>query len=332
MNYKRERLTKTRAVPTIYISPTTNSEVDLLEQPTSWVEVNKKRSLPPSFLRSEKINIDESFASVNTIDDLSIGSPLAKKMKPTEASPPVVRILNGKSSSGADVTVQRLVKKLPVINESTSPTIVQKVAGEHYTIRKISSPIKKPTVSGPNIIKQEVIQASSDNLYYEVNEPNIDLPQEQSPIATKSKIHQTTPSKREPFSEDLKPILMDSLKQIAEIKEMLNEKQSEAAPSTSKDSNDNLSISQSQLNKVQLFNGIKRYLSPSMNALLRIELFSSPGREYKKDEKIICQELLMLGEKTYSFLSDEWRLRLPAKKEVQQWIEEQQTEEDDDAS
>lgn len=320
MNYKRERLTKTNAVPTIYISPDTNVEVDLLTNPTSWVEANKKKQLPVSFLKSEKINIDESSYSAGTFDDPQTSPPPVKKIKHNDT----IRILNGKAGGSGDITVQRIVKKLPVVTAS-SPS----KAGEHYTIRKIVAPTVKPAASGAKVIKQEILsQKAPEELLLEV-ESNIDLPAEAPPVITITKSRQSSPIKADKVSEDLKPILMDSLKQIAEIKEMLNEK---PAPSTSKESSENQSISQSHLNKVQLFNGIKRYLSPSMNALLRIELFSTPGREMKKDEKIICQELLQLGDKTYNFLSDEWRLRLPAKKEVQQWIDERETEDDDDAS
>jgi len=320
MNYKRERLTKTNAVPTIYISPNTNAEVDLLTNPTNWVEENKKKELPATFLKSERINIDESSLSAVTFDDPVTSPPPVKKLKQNDS----IRILNGKAGASKDITVQRIVKKLPVVTAS-SPS----KAGEHYTIRKIASPSVKPTASGAKVIKQEIISLPpAEELLLEV-ESNIDLPAEAPPVITITKSRQSSPTKADKVSEDLKPFLMDSLKQIAEIKEMLNEK---PAPSTSKESGESQSISQSHLNKVQLFNGIKRYLSPSMNALLRIELFSTPGREMKKDEKIICQELLQLGDKTYNFLSDEWRLRLPAKKEVQQWINERETEEDDDAS
>lgn len=331
MNYKRERLTKTNAVPTVYISPSTNAEVDLLTHPTDWVEANQRKALPESFLKSERINIDESSNSVCIVEYPPSSPPPPKKVKQSDT--PVVRILNGKASSSGEVTVQRLVKKLPALSASCQQSEVVKVAGEHYTIRKLPLSTPKPATSGAKIIKQEIMQKPRDDLLLEVNEPTIDLSPETSPVINIPKsLPANSPSLSETVPEDLKPILMDSLKRIAEIKEMLNEKQSEPAPSTSKNTEDNLNITPSHLNKVQLFNGIKRYLSPSMNALLRIELFSTPGREYKKDEKIICQELLLLGDKTYSFLSDEWRLRLPAKKEVQQWIDEQETEEDDDAS
>lgn len=326
MNYKRERLTKTNAIPTIYISPKTNAEVDLVTNPTDWVEANQKRALPSSFQKSGKINIDESSFTCNTAED-PVGSPPATKRLKQDV--PAVRILNGITGNSAEVSVQRFVKKLPTVNESQPKPKLVKVSGERYTIRKITNP---SSTTGVKVMKQEIIQPiTNEDLFEDVDLRSIDLPAAPVEAVTSTAVQQSSSQCAESFTEDLKPILMDSLKQIAEIKSMLNVK-ADAAPTTPKDSAETANISQSQFNKVQLFNGIKRYLSPSMNALLRIELFSTPGREYKKDEKIICQELLLLGDKTYSFLNDEWRLRLPAKVEVQKWLDEQATEEDDDAS
>lgn len=86
------------------------------------------------------------------------------------------------------------------------------------------------------------------------------------------------------------------------------------------------------MNKVQLFNGIKRYLNPTMVAMLRMELFAgSPDRQWKADEKTLAVELNNLGEKVYDHFCDEFRFRLPSKKDVQKW-EEEALEDDDDAS
>lgn len=333
MNYKRERLTKTNAIPTIYISPKSKAEIDLLIHPTEWVGENQKKALPTSFQNPVRINIDESSNAVGVTEDPIVSFPPPKKMKLDVST---VRILNGSATSSADSakTVQRFVKKLPTVNESAQEPKVLKLSGERYTIRKVlNSPL---ITSTPKIIKSEIIQSHSDQvskkLFEHFDTSVIELKDIPEKVATSSNDHHLISSNPETIRDDLKPILMDSLKQIAEIKNLLNEKQVEIVPATPKESDDDSNITQSQFNKVQLFNGIKRYLSPSMNALLRIELFSTPGREYKKDEKIICQELLLLGDKAYSFLNDEWRLRLPAKKEVQKWLDEQTTEEDDDAS
>lgn len=337
MNYKRERLTKTNAVPTIYVSSENNTEVDLVTNPTDWVTANKLKAPKTSFQAHSLINIDES--SVNSSMDEDSRSPAKKiKLQPLPSSASAVRILNVSANSGSEVSVLKVAKKLPVVTRvaepSASPKVV-KVSNDRYTIRKV--PIQKVPSSplAPKILKQEILQ-TPNQIPLENTEAAINITEETPIILATTPVIKPeilAPQNIQLISEDLKPILMDSLKQIAEVKEMLNDnrKLTVAGPSP-KVSEESSSISHSHLNKVQLFNGIKRYLSPSMNALLRIELFSTPGREYKKDEKIICQELLQLGEKTYDFLNDEWRLRLPAKKDVQTWLDEKIAEEDDDAS
>lgn len=315
MNYKRERLTKTIAVPTIYIEPETNAEVDLLENPTDWVEENKKKSECTTYKQPDDINMDEQTNSANSSiveENTSIEQPLRKKIK-SEFFAPVVRILNGRGNLREDGSFQQVFKKLPTAKQS-SPLVV-KLSPDSFTIRKF---VKPEITAIPAIPKQPVIECFEEE--FATIEP---------PITSKST---ATAKSEQPRSEELKPVLEESIRQLAEIKEMIKKQAEAPSPSSRKDSEDNINISQSQLNKVQLFNGIKRYLSPSISALLRMELFAAPGREYKKDEKIICQELLQLGEKTYSFLHDEWRLRLPAKAEVQQWLDEKETDEDDDAS
>lgn len=313
MNYKRERLTKTIAVPTIYIEPDTRVELDLLEKPTDWVEENKRRAATTTYKQPGDINMHEQTNSASNDEESPLAEPVRKKAKTDPA--PVVRILNG-SGSMRILCPSAVKKQLPTAKQS-SPLLV-KLAPENFTIRKV---VKSEAAANPIIPKQQIIET---------------IATEEEDIVTlePQTTSQPTASVMKPesdVSEDLKPVLEESLRQIAEIKEMLNKKQADVPlPSSRKSSEDN--ISQSQFNKVQLFNGIKRYLSPSITALLRMELFQSPGREYKKDEKIICQELLQLGDKTYSFLHDEWRLRLPAQSEVQQWLDDKAIEEDDDAS
>lgn len=77
------------------------------------------------------------------------------------------------------------------------------------------------------------------------------------------------------------------------------------------------------MSKAQLFNGIKKYLNPSMVSLLRMEMFSCPERKYKVDEKNFAMELFELkAESAYEYMRDEWRFRLPPKKDIEQWIKE----------
>lgn len=326
MNYKRERLTKTLAIPSIYITPETNEEVDLIENPTDWVTENKKMPLPASFSQSNRINLDSSadlFDEAVTVEAVEESptkiAPIFKKRKiETSANTTVVRILNGAPGS-SDISIQKIAKKLPTVTKTAPTTNVVKVSNGNYTIRHI------PASSAPKIIKNEILtQPRPIEQEFIVPFSATDEPIEAVPVV------QTAPAPSTSIvnMEELQPMLQ----QITEIKEMLNKRSLEVPPSPAPVKEEATNISQSQLNKVQLFNGIKRYLSPSMIALLRMELFTAPGREYKKDEKIICQELLQLGEDTYNFLNDEWRLRLPAKSSVQEWIESKMSEEDDDAS
>lgn len=81
------------------------------------------------------------------------------------------------------------------------------------------------------------------------------------------------------------------------------------------------------LTKAQLFNGIRKYLNPSMVALLRMELFGDPEREYKSDEQNFSMELLELKGNVYDYMRSEWRFRLPPKSMVQTWIEQREASE-----
>lgn len=84
------------------------------------------------------------------------------------------------------------------------------------------------------------------------------------------------------------------------------------------------------LTKAHFFNGIKKYLSASMTALVRMEMFGSSEREWKSDEKQVSVELLKLGENVFKYFRDEWRFRLPPKKLVQDWSNEVAEEEEED--
>lgn len=76
------------------------------------------------------------------------------------------------------------------------------------------------------------------------------------------------------------------------------------------------------MTKVQLFNGIRKYLNPTMVALLRMEMFGSAEREYRPDERQLSKELYNLNQSVYDYMRDEWRFRLPAKTEVEKWLKD----------
>lgn len=74
--------------------------------------------------------------------------------------------------------------------------------------------------------------------------------------------------------------------------------------------------------KIQLFNGIKKYLNPSMVSLLRMEMFGDTERQYKSDEKSLAVELLNVQSNIYEYMRSELRFRLPPKKDAESWAKE----------
>ncbi|EDV96347.1 uncharacterized protein LOC6558334 [Drosophila grimshawi] len=80
-------------------------------------------------------------------------------------------------------------------------------------------------------------------------------------------------------------------------------------------------LNNSSSSKPQLYNSIKKYLCPTMAALVRMEMFGSAERAWKQDERDFAKELLQLGEDVYAHCCDEWRFRLPSLRMTRTWLE-----------
>ncbi|XP_070507678.1 uncharacterized protein [Chironomus tepperi] len=326
MNYTRSKLNKTTAIPTIFINEH-REEVDLLSDPTDWVIENKNAITPSNFkdTNTAKIDIDDS--------QIDVEMPQPKKIKTEVPKVGEVKILN-KLISPQNNKVLTIKQK---INKPESPSIVKVTPKMLPTAVKIQkTPVKietshafqiKRSAEKPKVFK-EITPTTSAQTSFNDSDPS----QEAYEFVTvlsgdeqTSFVNETTSSQLQVASDEIKSLLTQTSQDVLDIKSMLSTSITKIQTPAK---NDSSNISQSQLNKVQLFNGIKRYLSPSLIALLRMELFSCPNREYKKDEKIICAELLKLGDETYDFLNDEWRLRLPSKDEVKLWQNEEMTDDD----
>ncbi|XP_065073290.1 titin [Ochlerotatus camptorhynchus] len=133
--------------------------------------------------------------------------------------------------------------------------------------------------------------------------------------------------------EELKKILIDVLNKPPPEPQIITVPVPTPAPQAEPSGNSSPKAEKGpHMNKVQLFNGIKRYLNPTMVAMLRMELFAgSAERQWKADEKTLAVELNNLGENVYDHFSDEFRFRLPSKKDVQKWKKEA-LDDDGDAS
>ncbi|KAG5672622.1 hypothetical protein PVAND_002737 [Polypedilum vanderplanki] len=353
MNYTRSKLNKTTAVPTIYINEN-KEEIDLLQNPTDWISINRSMEVPSQFknLPVTKIDIDES-------------------TEEQQQPPPPKRIKTDSPQSTIVCTSPqqkiRILNKVPVaaIPTPISPTCSNKIITYKQvktidptvmTIRQQPQSTKLPTTGTrlqkitPYQIKSKITETTSnltsttiDCSFVENNEEPQEtfeyvtvLNEETSPPLSKQQSSSLTSSplvtSKYMVNEEIKDLIIKTSDDVKELKTLVSTTLSKI-PTTSSVKEDNSNITQSGYNKVQLFNGIKRYLPPSLMALVRLELFGgTENREYKNDEKIICGELLSLGEETYNFLNEEWRLRLPSKELVRTWLNEGNPIDDDDAS
>lgn len=80
-------------------------------------------------------------------------------------------------------------------------------------------------------------------------------------------------------------------------------------------------------NKVRQFNSIRKYLNPTMAALLRMEMFGSENYKYRADEKQLSKELVSLSPTVYDHLRNDWRFSLPSRELVNQWNENEEEDE-----
>lgn len=75
-------------------------------------------------------------------------------------------------------------------------------------------------------------------------------------------------------------------------------------------------------NKVRQYNSIRKYLNPTMAALLRMEMFGrvgGNGYEYRAEEKHFSKQLYSLSSTVYEHMRNEWQFALPPKETLEQW-------------
>lgn len=281
---------------------------------------NRKAEIPPQF---KVVSISAKSSEVDLKDPVVEYKPPTKKIKteviqkPSTSPPQGVRVLNKghiSSNSPSTKTITVNLQKVNQIVHKKLPTTtkIQKIPikDEVPVVIKPADTVTPTTTSEISMIENGEFADSFEYFTVVTNEeqPQVVVPVKPKPI----------------IPDEFTELLRRTSSEVSDLKRVLNTSltKMKAEETTS-------NISQTPFNKVQLFNGIKRYLSPSLMALVRMELFGGPSRDYKQDEKIICAELLKLGEGTYDFFNDEWRLRLPTKEQVKSW--ENEALDDDDA-
>lgn len=364
MNFKKERLIKT-AVPTLLklddgavqvfecsdedaekLDYTKGSdEIDLppAESPkllNKWSDFNHKTPENTIMLSKRKTSHTSHFASLNkqskiepefefiepaTLTQTNDDSTVFKVSLDFDATNTVIATAKPKVIRPKIIKMRSQLPTVKHEKDSISPvsttTILNNIKIEPMTTpkpspiaRRISYSVKKESNQFNSNAKQ--IQVLENTL---VASPNVGCILNAS-SSTNEEIATPDTNKLENMSKQI-----EELKALLTAKSISESSSSSAAPTSFQ--NQYVKIEKGPaLQKVQLFNGIRKYLNPSMVALLRMEMFGSNDREYRPDEKQFSKELFNLNESVYEYMRDEWRFRLPPKTDVQSWLENQDDE------
>lgn len=351
MNYLKESLTKT-AVPTLEVLEDGNVydlEMNVIEAREEWEVPQKQDSereplLVPVDEQNTRMEIQflDADDAVEEVPIVNV-TPVLKKSHP---------VLLNKTPNPVPI---RLFQTESPKKVAASPTPPNAVLRKVVIKRKNTSPNDTPGSSKVQVLsiqrlpRKETFEPVEESPA--ADKPTPAMPSSSTDISTDttpSVVPETAPAPPVPV---LDPIYLEKLEQnsteIAELKKLLVEVLNKPIPEPkvitvpvptpapqpppSTEPTSPPVEKGPHMNKVQLFNGIKRYLNPTMVALLRMEMFGgSSERQWKTDEKALAVELLNLGDNVYGHFCDEFRFRLPSKKDVQKWKEQEL--EDDDAS
>ncbi|XP_043650427.1 uncharacterized protein LOC122618225 [Drosophila teissieri] len=165
-----------------------------------------------------------------------------------------------------------------------------------------------------------------------LSEPFLNL-EENTSLSTDSE-DESAPDEKPSSSEDAlrEKLLQDYDKLKAEFDKLSEEnaklKRLQAEPPKAPAPSKPAAISMS---KPHLYMAIKKYVGPTMAALLRMEMFGgSEDRTWKDDEQDFATELLQLGDEVYKYCCDEWRFRLPSIRMARSWLEKKKTEDSEE--
>ncbi|XP_017071693.1 uncharacterized protein LOC108108237 [Drosophila eugracilis] len=223
-------------------------------------------------------------------------------------------------------STQEQPKRRKPIEEALKTEIVVQAGQTTIRSKQKSAPCEKPTQSIQSVLNDISLKTASvcfinqeDNLNYTSESEDESAPSEKpssSEDTLREKLHQDYNKLQAEF---------DKLsEENAKLKQLQDELlKTHAAPPTKPAAN--------SLTKQQLYMGIKKYLGPTMAALLRMEMFGgSEDRTWKDDEREFATELLQLGDEVYKYCCDEWRFRLPSIRIARSWLEKRKTDDTED--
>ncbi|KAG4067071.1 hypothetical protein HA402_000062 [Bradysia odoriphaga] len=344
MNIKHERLTKF-AIPTLlraksgeivdlqidqsnptiydvqkvktskhYEPPTYNSTIKLLNNRASKVQ-------SASALREEPTASDTfveaatfEFADQCQEEDLNESVEISEQtIVESEADEPT--LLNGITLTKVEIN-----RFDPDCESDAAPTYTK-------LKRKIQPAVKSKVQNDRAISKDTAVKVDYDEPEIEYLEYSSKRPKffETDNLVDKS-VFADTMEKQKKEIADLKKIISDKLDKLEDSvvskQSALLQQQTPVTQNANDKPSRNIIEAGPTKTKIQLFNGIKKYLNPSMVALLRMEMFGDTDRQYKSDEKSLAVELLNVQSNIYEYMRSELRFRLPPKKDAESWAKE----------
>ncbi|XP_058061889.1 uncharacterized protein LOC131212152 [Anopheles bellator] len=341
MNYLRERLTKL-AIPRLMPMEdgrTLNVETDEISDMDSTEEWGAREvaRTDSALAYSAKQSPNSSLKAVNRQEDEQY-QPTMKKVKilnsqalilnKIKSEPPatVLRIKTTKNCLNKVATGQSAIVSVEKVSKSPNPTATMTI-----------KPVDSPSQSEAEILLHSIEDEAEDNEQEQCvdKKPAAHLNsrrEEVSPLEVRDTETTSVPAVDPNLSETLER----NNREIADLKKLVEQLLNRPTPQPSITSPPVAPVTTikmekgPQLTKAQLFNGIKRYLNPSMVTLLRMELFAgAPNRVWKTDEKSLAVDLLNIGEHVYDHFTEEFRFRLPSKSDARVWKDSGEIDADD---
>uniref|UniRef100_A0A7G3A7Q3 Putative actin cytoskeleton-regulatory complex protein pan1 n=1 Tax=Lutzomyia longipalpis TaxID=7200 RepID=A0A7G3A7Q3_LUTLO len=345
MNYLQNSLVKT-AYPTLmrFGDVVLDLEKDTAE------EKEMKLSETNSSVQLHIPDLDEKEVASGNQQDTFIIDMMHNNEEDINISPGENLMLTGAPRASSQGSQQNYVfdfgqlvedKPPPIKKEKKEPTILnatyQKVhrtrAGTAAAVQNVAVAKKTPRKSvvlaefkiTPRQEAVKEVKTVPEAMRPDTTEPIEVIPQEivRETVQRKEEVEPKRDAALETMAKELGELKQMVIDAVTTVKNQSIPSTSAAATSRTPSMSEQTTTGKMEKNmgKLQLFNAIKRYLNPSMVALLRMEMFGGMDREWKEDEKEFAVELYNLGINVYEFMRDEWRFRLPPEKMVKEWAE-----------
>lgn len=354
MNFKKERLVKT-AIPTlnrskdgiihefelddsmlaslVYCFNGKGAHQKTIDLPDSHPQ---KRTFHVSLAVNEHPSADEELIDTIVLNEANTSDPLAHN-KSTHNS----NILNDTKPIVLNRVVRKTVKKFSlrnVPNEDTTSKRTEYTSDENEAVFIPNKKVKKEPSDKIASVGRTYGKSNTSNTiapvdFQELERTSPTMDNGVSDVMTADILEKINHIEERDANKVDKALYMQMMtehtKQIDDLKKLLTEKLADKKDASNQGYTSASSSTDARLirvekgpamTKVQLFNGIRKYLNPTMVALLRMEMFGSSEREYRADEKQLSKELYNLNQNVYDYMRDEWRFRLPPKADVEEWL------------